>query len=175
MTVLEAVADLDRRISNKLLLRPSSSRGKSLTTALARVSQTGSYGVGWVFLFAVVVTLLEGPLPALACGSLVVGTLFLNTLVKNVFRRPRPPESATGHKPSSWSMPSAHTSMAVVGAWSITMVLPSLWFLWWGWALVLAASRILLGMHFAGDVLAGALLGLVIAAFVAQPLLAHLL
>jgi undecaprenyl-diphosphatase len=66
-------------------------------------------------------------------------------------------------------MPSAHTVMAVVGATCMCMVAPVAWPLWWGWALLLAWSRVYLGMHYLGDVLVGALLGAVISLAIAYP------
>jgi undecaprenyl-diphosphatase len=136
---------------------------------LHRISQTGSYGVGWVVLFGVVVTAIAGPLAAAVAAACVLGTLVLNTVIKKIFRRPRPSVHALVHAPSSWSMPSAHTSMAMVGAVCMTQVAPAWWPVWWGWAVILGVSRVVLGAHFLGDVLAGAALGLMVGLLVAGP------
>lgn len=135
-------------------------------TIVRRISQSGSYGVGWVALFAVVVTMLDGWLVAVAAAGCVLGTLALNTVVKEIIRRPRPASRAFDDHPTTFSMPSAHTSMAVVGASIMTLVAPALWLLWWGWTWVLAVSRIVLGMHYVGDVLAGACFGALLAVLV---------
>jgi undecaprenyl-diphosphatase len=99
----------------------------------------------------------------------ILGTLMLNTAVKLVVRRPRP-TGAHGHTPRSYSFPSAHSSMAVVGASAMTVLEPALAVLWWAIAALLAASRVLLGAHYLGDVVAGALLGALVAT-VAVPVL----
>ncbi len=156
------IADLDRRLSAALaavLARPGRER---IARAVIRISETGSYGIGWIVLFAVVAVLGAGWQQALVAAGSVVVALLVNSLVKLVVRRPRP-VSPVGQAPSSWSFPSAHTTMAVVGAACMTVLLPALTALWVAVAVVLAASRVLLGVHYVGDVLAGALLGLALA------------
>ncbi len=158
---------LDQQLSARCVVDPATSvrRGK-IMTVVRRVSQSGSYGVGWVALFAVVVTLLEGWFVALVAAACVLGTLMLNTVVKEIIRRPRPASRAFDDHPTTFSMPSAHTSMAVVGASIMTMVAPAWALLWWGWTTVLAVSRIVLGMHYVGDVVAGAAFGAALATWV---------
>jgi undecaprenyl-diphosphatase len=98
--------------------------------------------------------------------------LAFNTVVKNVIRRPRPVAKAIAHAPTTYSMPSAHTSMAMVGAATMQVIVPDQAVLWWTVALSLAASRVLLGMHYLADVLAGVVLGIVCGVFVAMPIVA---
>ncbi len=163
---------IDRRISAKCVVRPDGSpRRVAAMSVLRRVSQSGSYGVGWVVLFAVVVTAIEGWAIALAAAGSVLGTLMINTVVKEIVRRPRPAATAFNDHPTTFSMPSAHTSMAVVGATVMTLVAPALWMLWWAWTCVLAVSRIVLGMHYIGDVVAGAVFGAVIARWIVVPVM----
>jgi len=52
----------------------------------------------------------------------------------------------------------------------MTAVAPAAWWLWFGWAVVLGMSRIMLGMHFAGDVILGAALGAWVSWLVVWPL-----
>lgn len=137
---------------------------------LRRFSEAGSYGIGWIVLFAVVGVLSDGILPGLVAATCVVGMLALNTVVKNVFRRPRPSVKAIDHAPTTFSMPSAHTSMAMVGAATMSVILPALTPLWWIVAAGLAVSRVMLGMHYLADVLVGALLGICVGLLVAAPL-----
>lgn len=142
-----------------------------MLTMLRRISQTGSYGAGWIAVFGVVASMIEGWWVAMLAAACVVGMLLLNTAIKVLVRRPRPAARAIEHQPRTFSMPSAHTSMAMVGAAAMAVVAPQLAALWWGWALVLAVSRIVLGMHYFGDVLLGACLGALMAAAVVEPLL----
>jgi undecaprenyl-diphosphatase len=86
--------------------------------------------------------------------------------MKPLFKRPRPYDALDGIQPNlplpdRWSMPSGHTSTAFSAAVSISLayprwevVCPSLL-----WAGAVGASRIFLGHHYPGDVLAGAVLG----------------
>lgn len=168
---LDRVAAFDRNISRRVVARPGDGWRKVWIAIVHRASQTGSYGVGWVLLFAVVITLLDGVAVAALAAACVLGTLLINTGIKVLIRRPRPWFNPVGERPATYSFPSAHTSMAMVGASVISLVSPDLYLLWWGWAAVLAISRIILGMHYVGDVIGGVLLGLLLAQFVALPLM----
>lgn len=85
-------------------------------------------------------------------------------LVKNTLRRPRPQESVPGfrsliHASDQFSFPSGHSSGAFLLATCLLLVygggaLPMLL-----WAGAVALSRVLLGVHFPGDILAGGLMG----------------
>ena len=162
---------LDQALSERCLITPGGGARRATMGTVRRISQTGSYGIGWIVVFAVVATWLEGPLVALVAAACVVGTLFVNTAVKELVRRVRPEVRTFAHQPSSYSMPSAHTAMAVVGAGVMSVIAPQLALMWWAWAVILAGSRIVLGMHFVGDVLVGALFGALLAWSVATPLI----
>lgn len=150
-------------------------RASVWVTLLRRFSESGSYGTGWIVLFAIVAATGNGGLrAAIAAAGCVVGMLALNSIVKLLARRPRPVLRAIDHQPSSYSMPSAHTSMAVVGAATMSLLVPAAAPAWWTITVLLALSRIMLGMHFLGDVLVGAALGAVTAWLVAVPLVSAL-
>lgn len=168
--MIDRLAAIDRTISARLTPHAAASKDAAWVVAVLRFSQTGSYGIGWVLLFAVVVTYLEGPLVAVLASACVLGMLLLNTGIKLLVRRPRP-HNVVGERPTTYSFPSAHTSMAMVGASIMDVVEPDLLLLWWGWAVLLALSRIILGMHYIFDVAAGAVLGALIGIYVAVPLL----
>jgi undecaprenyl-diphosphatase len=125
-------------------------------------------GDGWLwYAMGLVVTLVGGSerFQALGAATLAVGlgiALFLR--LKRAFGRKRPcalePHCwATLLPPDQFSFPSGHT----ITAFSVTvslgmyypMMLPGLFFC----AASVALSRILLGMHFLSDVIAGAVLG----------------
>lgn len=140
---------------------------------MQRLSQSGSYGFAWIALFATAALVAEGAVYALVASACVWGTLALNTAVKLGVRRPRP-EFAVAHAPRSYSFPSAHTSMAVVGATAMTLAMPALTAAWWAFTVTLAITRVMLGAHYAGDVLAGLALGALVSTLVAAPLLESL-
>ena len=89
----------------------------------------------------------------------------LYLLLKNGIKRPRPADvlSAFIHAhiiPSDrFSLPSGHTAGAFVVATAVAIYYPLFWPLALSWALCIGLSRIMLGVHFPLDVIAGALLG----------------
>lgn len=105
---------------------------------------------------------IETLLPLLALSLLVERTLYW--LVKNSLRRPRPQEAVPGFRSlitasDQFSFPSGHSSGAFLLASSLLLVYGPTAAPMFLWAFSVALSRILLGVHFPGDTLAGALLG----------------
>ena len=108
-------------------------------------------------------------LPPSASGALAAGAgiaVFLR--LKRIFRRRRPcaiePHCwATLLPPDQFSFPSGHTITAFAVALSLAHFYPDLAIGLLFCALSVAASRILLGMHFLSDVVAGAAIGTVLA------------
>jgi undecaprenyl-diphosphatase len=134
-------------------------------------------GDGWLWYgMGMVVALFGGPdrIKAVASAALAVGAgvaLFLK--LKRAFGRRRPcalePHCwATLLPPDQFSFPSGHTITAFSVALSLgafyPIMLPGLLFC----AASVALSRILLGMHFLTDVLAGALIGCLLGYFSAD-------
>lgn len=98
-------------------------------------------------------------------------------LLKNLFRRQRPAQLWQGSfqshiQPSDrFSLPSGHTAGAFVLLGVVALLSPFWLVIVLPWALAVGLSRILLGVHFPGDVCAGAVLGLT-AVLSAQAILA---
>lgn len=87
-------------------------------------------------------------------------------LLKNSFKRNRPPMIIPGFESvitasDEFSFPSGHTSGAFVLATTLMLLMPLgiFGFYVYGWAITVALSRIILGVHFPLDTVAGALLG----------------
>jgi undecaprenyl-diphosphatase len=100
----------------------------------------------------------------LICAALGPIAIALNYVVKLIVKRPRPVLEGLpplGGAPSSLSFPSAHATsgFAVATAMSRVEPLGALAFLL---ALALALGRPYLGMHYPSDVLAGAVLGVLL-------------
>jgi undecaprenyl-diphosphatase len=92
-----------------------------------------------------------------------------STLLKGVFDRARPDEGwppliAT---PSSASFPSGHATQAFAAATALALLVPWLRVPVLVLAALIAASRVVLGVHYPFDVIAGALVGAAIGTLVA--------
>jgi undecaprenyl-diphosphatase len=129
-------------------------------------------GDGWLWYSLGLVLLLFGGdlrFPAIGSGALAAGAgiaVFLR--LKRIFRRRRPcaiePHCwATLLPPDQFSFPSGHTITAFAVALSLAHFYPDLAIGLLFCALSVAASRVLLGMHFLSDVVAGAAIGTVLA------------
>jgi undecaprenyl-diphosphatase len=130
-------------------------------------------GDGWLwYSLGFIVLLFGGDLRFVAVGSgaLAAGTgiaVFLR--LKKAFRRRRPcvfePHCwATLLPPDQFSFPSGHTITAFAVALSLAHFYPELTIGLLFCAISVAGSRILLGMHFLSDVVAGAAIGSLLAA-----------
>ena len=89
-------------------------------------------------------------------------------LLKKGLKRNRPAEALPNFSsfitPSDqFSFPSGHTSAAFLSATIVATLVPILFWPAYLWASLVGASRILLGVHFPTDTLAGALIGTTIA------------
>lgn len=103
----------------------------------------------------------------LALGFLIERTCY--SRFKKLFKRNRPPEAIPGFKsvvePSDqFSFPSGHTSAAFLIACSISFHFPFMAWILYPWACCVGMARVFLGVHFPSDVIAGATMGITIAA-----------
>jgi undecaprenyl-diphosphatase len=129
-------------------------------------------GDGWLWALIGIAVLLfgrEGRLAAVAAAgsaALVGAALFVS--LKRVSGRKRPCEIephcwATLLPPDRFSFPSGHTITAFAVSVTLSLFYPVLLPFLLFCAVSIALSRILLGMHFFSDVLAGAALGTLLA------------
>lgn len=104
-------------------------------------------------------------------GACILATVLVSLALRRLIGRERPGHSQAGRAASTKSMPSSHAATAVVGATVMSALQPSLFIAWSLLAALLAASRALIGLHFIGDVVAGAVLGALLSYFAVWPLL----
>ena len=91
----------------------------------------------------------------------------LYVVLKKLFKRQRPCDLLRNFRahvtPSDkFSLPSGHTAAAFLMASQIAHFYPSVALLVYVWAAIIGLSRVMLGVHYPTDIVAGALLGLTI-------------
>jgi undecaprenyl-diphosphatase len=90
--------------------------------------------------------------------------LIADVSMKPLFNRDRPFEadltiSVIDAKPLSRSFPSGHAAIAVAGAMAGARLIPYSAWVWWPLGVIVATSRIYVGVHWPSDVLAGMVIG----------------
>lgn len=129
---------------------------------------TSRLGDGWAwYALAAALLLAEGAaaaptVAAMAAAGLVGSAVY--TVLKRGIRRPRPGAVHAGLTLTvapldRFSFPSGHTLHAVAFSVVTTAHVPALAGLLWSFTAMVAASRLILGLHYPSDVLAGGALG----------------
>lgn len=124
---------------------------------------------GWPYLtLPLLIALVSPPLALQVLVVMVAGFAIERVsyyLLKNSFKRNRPPNVIPGFQSvitasDEFSFPSGHTSGAFLTATVLVLLLPlDVTAYLYGWASLVALSRVVLGVHFPLDTVAGALLG----------------
>lgn len=134
--------------------------------AFALVTRLGDTATLTVLCIGVALALLRtgGRVLAFAWVGAVAGNALLNSSLKAVFVRTRPPHADSPVQAEGWSFPSGHSSGSLVAygmlAYLALRLAPPRWHLpamlaAAALALSVAASRVFLRVHYASDVLAG--------------------
>jgi len=164
--VLSRLDAADRRMSRRIAV--DWPHPPWLARPLGAFSLTANYGALW-YAVALLPWLTGGRRPLatlLYVGVAVTAVETLGYVVKHYVGRHRPSVADPTHAnqiplPASKSFPSSHASMAVTATWTLGTLYPQWLPLLIATALALMFTRVYLGVHYAGDVLAGLLLGLV--------------
>lgn len=181
----EAVlAGSTQRVDEAVLGWVDGHRTEALDRVALEITALGNFATLAVLVLAVSIFLwlTRHRLSVLLLMSAVAGGAILNTLLKDLFDRPRPDVITWGTHVVSASFPSGHSMTAFIAYASVAYLggrlEPTRTLRWTTWilagALILAvgASRIYLGVHYPSDVLGGYVAGLAWLAFVISGLAA---
>lgn len=130
-------------------------------------------GDGWFYPLVPLVIYQIAPSLGITVATALVYGLVLERMcylaLKSGFKRNRPPNAIAGFESvitasDEFSFPSGHTSAAFLLVTTLVLLTSSsLLILCYGWCAMIALSRVVLGVHFPLDTVAGALLGSAIA------------
>ena len=129
------------------------------------LSRVGYFGTVWIVLAVVIslVTRRNVAFPVLLTAGSVWTADLLARAIKAGVERPRPSVTVPQADPltgaGGWSFPSGHAATAFAGAVSLAYLWRRGTPLFFVLAAAIAFSRVYVGVHYPGDVLAGAALG----------------
>ena len=164
--MIKQIQAFDTRTFLSLLDHPFQTR---LTKSALIVSSTAD---GWLYfvLLPIIIIAKDGDARYWLLLALMAfateRTLYY--ILKNTFRRRRPPAALEGFKATivasdEFSLPSGHTSGAFLFVTFLAFGISPMFLPLYLWAAGVGASRVILGVHFPTDIVIGALIGTSIA------------
>lgn len=160
------------RIEGDLLLWIQENLRGCMDAPVRFISMLGDHGLFWIFLTLLLFFFKKTRRAALASAlSMLLTLLVVNILLKPLAARIRPYEVIEGlryivAKESEFSFPSGHSANSLACAWVLFRMcdkrigVPALIL-----ALLIALSRLYVGVHYPTDVLAGVAIGMLLAEF----------
>ncbi|MFA6421333.1 MAG: phosphatase PAP2 family protein [Patescibacteria group bacterium] len=129
-------------------------------------SAVGSFSVIWIVLGIILIVIEEKKhheFVLFFLGGLIVTAVLTSFVIKPVVHRSRPSFANAIAKPADYSFPSTHAATSFFAATLLTFYHRKKKALFYTLAGLISFSRLYLGVHYAGDVLAGAIIGILIA------------
>ena len=162
---MDAIFNLDSSI---LLWIQDNVRADFATPIVKVITHLGDKGIFWIALTLALLAFRKTRRLGVLCGvSMVFGLLMTNLVIKNWVARVRPYELIDELKliigrADDYSFPSGHTTNSLACAWVLFRRAPKKW----GvpalvLAILIALSRLYVGIHYPTDILGGAVIGLV--------------
>lgn len=153
-----------------LLFIQENLRAPVLNEIICFITTLGNKGAIWIVFALGLLCFKRTRKAGLACAiALLLSLLVTNISLKNIIHRIRPYEVIESLKiivkpESSFSFPSGHSSGSFAGGWAMFRMLPKKW----GvpalvLAVLIALSRLYVGVHYPTDVLAGVVIGILVA------------
>ncbi|HAT4339823.1 TPA: phosphatase PAP2 family protein [Clostridium perfringens] len=140
-------------------------QNKFLNPIMIFFTSLGNLGFIWIAIsILLIISKKYRKIGLLTLAVLIVNTLLGEGILKYIIERPRPFATYEGlhiiiPKPSSYSMPSGHTSASFAAAFMLAYYFKNIRVYIYSLASLIAFSRIYLLVHYPSDVLTGALLG----------------
>lgn len=129
------------------------------------LSAVGSFALIWILLGIVLILFEEKrhrEFIIFFLGGLLLTTILVNNVIKPLVHRERPITTVV-QQPTDYSFPSGHAATSFFAAAVLTYYHRKKRALFLTLAILISFSRMYLGVHYFGDVLAGAIIGLFIA------------
>lgn len=145
-------------------------RSPLLTFVMIRITRLGDNGLIWILLTILLMIPRKTRKVSLGMAiALVMSLIVTNLMLKNSIARIRPYEVIDGlqiliEPQADWSFPSGHTSASMAAALVMMRMLPRKYGVpAMTLGILIALSRLYIGVHYLSDVLGGAVIGLMCA------------
>ncbi|MCE0558140.1 phosphatase PAP2 family protein [Motilimonas sp. E26] len=159
---LQQIADLDYALSNYCLAHKFNRQVAFCSKGISHTGDGHFYVVLGLLLLCFEAEF--GPSFFKSCLLGFAMQLPVYVLLKRTFKRSRPTNLPCFIRPSDqYSLPSGHSAAAFMMASQLAWFYPLVLSLVFIWASCIALSRVLLGVHFVSDIIAGAGLGMIFA------------